>query len=173
MSLFTINSIYRSNREATNSSNTNYTQVDNPLNILDNIIPNPENRNRSPYVHEVEIALNDIVNDISTIDAYNNTEIDDDINKNDEKVDKNDEICPICLEKIDLNSKNLYRIFVIHNCNHKYHYKCMVNWRKHQRRSVDFSKIKKIKCELCQTNRGYSLIKNYAKIKPSNRCIIM
>ena len=76
MSLFTINSIYRGNREANNISTRNYTFVDNPLNTLDNVVPEPENRDISPYVHQIETTLNDIVNDISQIDRYNNMTLD-------------------------------------------------------------------------------------------------
>lgn len=186
MSLFTINTIYRGNREASNISTRNYTFVDNPLNALDNVAPEAENRERSPYVHQIETTLNDIVNDISEIDRYNNLSLEqciDDLDStqlsnspNEEPTnDENVELCPICLEKIDLSIKDFYRVFVINICEHKYHYKCLVNWRKHEGACVDFKRVKRIKCELCQTYRGYALVKNYTKVKPSNRykCTIM
>lgn len=187
MSLFTINSIYRGNREANNISTRNYTFVDNPLNTLDNVVPEPENREISPYVHQIEATLNDIVNDISQIDRYNNMTLDQCIDTLDSSEisntsseeepieDEDSELCPICLEKIDLNTNEFYRVFVIDTCEHKYHYKCLVNWRKHEGACVDFKRVKRIKCELCQTYRSYALVKNYTKIKSSNRykCTIM
>ena len=75
--------------------------------------------------------------------------------------------CMICLDDINLGVKNITCDTVILECNHAYHYQCLLQW------IIDSHQVffMKVKCPLCNQFMGIK-IKYYPNLKKTHQHLI-